>query len=194
MSGDPGYTRESEPQGAGQRSRGESELFAAREPEKTPAARLPWIVAGAVVLVLVAVLVVAGQHRAPVNGILPIDAQAASLVFSDETLSESTSLSGGKSTYVDGTVLNQGTKTITGVTLQVLFANDQALPPQVETLPLALVRTREPYVDTQPVSAAPLVPGAKREFRLIFENIAANWNQQAPEIRVVHVSTQSSAN
>ena len=54
----------------------------------------------------------------------------------------------------------------------------------------AVIRTREPYVDTQPVSAAPLVPGAEREFRLIFENINSNWNQAEPEIHVVGVRTR----
>ena len=50
--------------------------------------------------------------------------------------------------------------------------------PQVETVPLTLIRTHEPYVDTEPVSAAPIKAGEVREFRLIFENIGANWNQQ----------------
>jgi len=65
-----------------------------------------------------------------------------------------------------------------------------ALPPQIETLPLALIRTHEPYVDTQLVSAAPIAPGDDREFRLIFEDINSNWNQQLPEIHVVHVTTR----
>ena len=41
---------------------------------------------------------------------------------------------------------------MTGITVQVIFRNDEAMPPQVETLPLTLIRTREPYIDTQPVS------------------------------------------
>ncbi len=105
-------------------------------------------------------------------------------------MSESESLSGGKSTYIDGFLKNTGAKTVTGATVQVLFANDMALPPQVETLPLALIRTHQPYVDTQPVSAAPIAPGDEREFRLIFENISSNWNQQLPEIHVTQVSTR----
>jgi hypothetical protein len=60
----------------------------------------------------------------------------------------------------------------------------------VETLPLSLIRTREPYIDTQPVSAAPLKPGDDREFRLIFEAIPTNWNMQLPEIRIVRVDTK----
>jgi hypothetical protein len=102
-------------------------------------------------------------------------------------MSESTSLSGGKSTFIDGKIRNAGTATVTGITVQVLFRNEEQMPPQVETLPLALIRTREPYVDTQPVSAAPLKPGEEREFRLIFESIPQNWNMQMPDIHVVRV-------
>lgn len=61
------------------------------------------------------------------------------------------------------------------------------MPPQIETLPLSLIRTHEPYVDTQPVSAAPLSPGSDREFRLIFESIPSNWNMQMPEVRIIKV-------
>jgi hypothetical protein len=103
-------------------------------------------------------------------------------------MSESTSLSGGKSTFVDGHVQNTGDQTVTGITVQVLFRNDEGMPPQVETLPLSLIRMRQPYIDTQPVSAAPLKPGDGQDFRLIFEAIPANWNVQMPEIRVVEVT------
>jgi hypothetical protein len=37
------------------------------------------------------------------------------------------------------------------------------------------------------VSAAPLKPGDGQDFRLIFENMPANWNMQMPEIRVIQV-------
>lgn len=76
---------------------------------------------------------------------------------------------------------------MTGVTVQVIFRNDEAMPPQVETVPLMLIRTREPYIDTQMVGAAPLKPGDEREFRLIFESIPSNWNYQMPEVHVVRV-------
>jgi hypothetical protein len=60
----------------------------------------------------------------------------------------------------------------------------------VETIPLSLIRTHEPYVDTEPVSAAPLKPGDNDEFRLIFEKIPENWNQQMPEIHVVRAAVR----
>ncbi len=51
-----------------------------------------------------------------------------------------------------------------------------------------LVRTREPYVDTQPVSANPLKPGDERDFRIILDSVAQDWNGQYPEVRVIQVA------
>jgi hypothetical protein len=151
----------------------------------------------AVAIASVALIILAGvllllDRRKPeaTNRILPLAAYASSLGFADIVMSESTSLSGGKSTYIDGHVTNHGQSSVTGITVQVLFRNDEAMPPEVETVPVSLIRTHEPYVDTQPVSADPLAPGAEREFRLIFENINSNWNQALPEIHAISVQTR----
>jgi hypothetical protein len=170
-----------------------TEIFAPPTSAATP--RMPvsvWIIAGLVVLAVVVGLVFAGRKKAevPPNTVLPLAAYAANLPLSELAMSESTSLSGGKSTFVDGHIRNTGSQTVTGVTVQVIFHNDEAMPPQLETVPLALIRTREPYVDTQMVSAAPLKPGDEREFRLIFESIPTNWNYQMPEVHVVRVDTK----
>jgi Protein of unknown function (DUF2393) len=169
---------------------GPSEMFASRPPERAPIPLAAWAIAGLVVLAVVVGLLFAG-HRKPssaLNSIQPPAAYASNLPLSQLAMSESTSLSGGKSTFVDGHVQNTGDQTVTGVTVQVLFRNDEGMPPQVETLPLSVIRMRQPYIDTQPVSAAPLKPGDGQDFRLIFEAIPANWNMQMPEIRVIQVT------
>ncbi len=168
-----------------------SGLFATRPPERSGGSMMvmTWAIAGFAVLVALGGGLVATHHKprpAP-NAIQALDAYAPNLVFADLQMSESAALSAVKVTYIDGHIRNTGGKTISGVTVQVLFGNDEQLPPQVETLPVTLIRTHEPYVDTQPVSANPIKPGQEREFRLIFENIGANWNQQLPQIRVVGV-------
>lgn len=151
------------------------------------------IAVGVVVLVLV-VLLLAGRHQGGAAGapdtLRPLAAYAGNLKFAGLAMSESTSLSGGKSTFIDGHVSNAGPATVTGATLQVLFASESGGAPQLETIPLTLVRTRQPYVDTQPVSAAPLAPGTGADFRLIFEGIRPEWNQQVPEIHVVSVESR----
>ena len=166
------------------------DLFAPRKPESgsgIPVAA--WGIAGAVVVVIVAVLIFVGRGKSAGAGntVQPLAPYATNLPLSQLAMSESTNLSGGKYTYIDGHIQNTGSQTVTGVTVQVLFHNEEQMPPQVETLPLALIRTHEPYIDTQPVSAAPLKPGEDREFRLTFETIVGNWNYQMPEVHVIRV-------
>lgn len=155
---------------------------------------LPMAVAAAAVLLL-AVLVVAmlergrrGSAVAPVSA--AADPYADSLPISHVAMSEAANLAGGKVTYLDGQIANAGTKTVTGITVQVLFRNVAHEVAQNETLALNLIRTRDPYVDIEPVSAAPLKPGDEREFRLIFDSVTPDWDGAYPQVRILHVQTQ----
>ena len=150
------------------------------------------IIAGAVVLAIFAASLFLTRSKAgPARGtVLPLDPYAAQLPLSQLAMSESTSLAGGKSTFLDGHIRNVGQKTVTAATVQVFFRNDEALPPTVETLPITLIRTRQPYIDTEMLSAEPLKPGDDREFRLIFETLPANWNTQLPELHVVQIAAR----
>ena len=166
-------------------------MFSTKPVESGGIPAVAWGVAGLVVLVALVALLLMGRHKSTLpTTVQPLADYAASLPLSQLAMSESTSLSGGKSTYIDGHIQNTGNRTVTGVTVQAIFRNDEAMPPQIYTQPLSLIRTREPYVDTQPVSAAPLKPGDAQDFRLIFEAIPANWNMQLPEIRVIGVETK----
>jgi hypothetical protein len=55
---------------------------------------------------------------------------------------------------------------------------------------MMLIRTRDPYIDTQPVSAAPLKPGDERDFRLSFDTVTPDWDGVYPEIRILRVQAQ----
>jgi hypothetical protein len=157
------------------------------EPSSLPMA--VWGAAALIVLLVVGALVFAGKKPAPAPATLQApDAYAATLPLSQLAMSESESLSGGKVTYLDGHVRNTGDRTVSAITVQVVFQNDEALAPQIDTLPLTLIRMKEPYIDTEPVSADPLKPGDDREFRLIFESVPRNWNTQMPEVRVIRTS------
>jgi Protein of unknown function (DUF2393) len=170
----------------------DTDALFAPTPQRGTTPIVAWVVAGLVVLAVVAGLIFASRKRStvPLNQIQPLAAYAPMLQLSQLAMSESTSLSGGKSTFIDGHIQNAGPQTVTAITVQVLFRNDEQMPPQVETLPLSLIRTHDPYIDTQPVSAAPLKPGDDREFRLIFETLPANWNMQMPEIRAIRVEAR----
>jgi hypothetical protein len=156
---------------------------------------MPWAIAGVAIVIGLGLLIAFGGHKAtaPIAtgpGLAPADPYAASLAITDIKMSEASNFAGSKVTYLDGKIANHGDRTLTGITVQVAFHNDLKEIDQKDTLPLTLIRTREPYVDTQPVSASPLQPGQEREFRLIFDSMPADWNQQYPEVRVVQVSSK----
>ena len=166
-----------------------------REERRFPTAAVS--LAAAVVLAVLGFLLFAGKRHTGTSAaagspdtLRPLSASAGQLRFSGLQMSESTSLSGGKSTFLDGRITNAGPSTVTGITVQVLFAPEGGGTPQLETVPLTLVRTRQPYLDTEPVTAAPLAPGTGADFRLIFEGIRPEWNQQLPEIHPVDVATR----
>jgi hypothetical protein len=73
-------------------------------------------IAAVAVVVLVVVLVLMGRKPAgpPPNTLQPVAAYADNLEVSSLQMSESTSLSGGKSTYIDGHIANKGTATVNG--------------------------------------------------------------------------------
>ncbi|MEO8735304.1 MAG: DUF2393 family protein [Edaphobacter sp.] len=171
----------------------EPAMFGTRPPAGGGVPVVAWAVAAVVVLLVVIGLILAGRHKggaAPANSVQPLAAYAANLPLSQLAMTESTSIAGGKSTFVDGRIKNTGTATVTGITVQVLFGNGEGSAPKIDTMPLTLIRARQPYIDTQSVSASPLKPGDEREFRLIFESIPENWNMEMPEVRVVGVTTK----
>jgi hypothetical protein len=151
------------------------------------------IAAVAIVIVAVVVIVVLehGKRGATVTPIsAATDPYASSLPISDLVMSESSNLAGGKVTYVDGHVSNSGSRTVTGINVQVLFRNVAKEVAQNETQPVKLIRIRDPYIDTEPVSAAPLKPGDQQDFRLIFDAVTPDWDGAYPELRIVHVDSK----
>jgi hypothetical protein len=154
---------------------------------------MPIVVAAAVVIVVIGVIIlVVGRGKTPT--VTPISANpdpyAANLPITDLKMSESSNLAGGKVTYIDGHMTNNGDKTVTSIAAQILFRNVANEVAQNETQQLKWIRTRDPYVDLEPVSAAPLKPGEGRDFRMIFDAVASSWNGAYPEIRIVQVTTK----
>jgi hypothetical protein len=156
-----------------------------------------WIPVGAAAAVVIgaaaAVFVVLGHGKSrpavtPITA--PADAYSVSLPISNLVMSESSSLSGGKVTYLDGHVKNAGSRTVTGITVQVLFRDFAHEVANNFTQPLTLIRTRDPYVDVEPLSAAPIAPGGEADFRLIFEGVKPDWDGAYPEVRILRVDTK----
>jgi len=155
---------------------------------------LPTIVAASLVLIIAGVVVITLEHSkkgatvTPISA--PLDPYASSLLLSRLAMSESGNLAGGKLTYLDGSVANSGARTVTSVTVQVLFRNDAHEVAQNETQPLKHIRMRQPYIDVEPLAAAPLAPGSKQDFRLIFDTVSPDWDGAYPELRIIRVESK----
>jgi hypothetical protein len=155
---------------------------------------MPVAIAAAAVLIVAGILIFMMERGKGAATVTPIsaaaDPYAATLPITNLVMSESANLAGGKVTYLDGHVTNNGNKLVSGVMAQVLFRNAANEVAQNETQPLKLIRTRDPYVDLEPMSAAPLHPGEGQDFRLIFDAVTPDWNGAYPEIRVVRVDAK----
>jgi hypothetical protein len=157
---------------------------------------LPLIVAAGLVLSVAAGVILTLEHGSargkttvmPISA--PLDPYAGSLSLTRLVMSESGNLAGGKVTYLDGHIANLGARTVTAVTVQALFRDNAHEVAQNETLPLKLIRVRQPYIDVEPVSAAPLQPAGEQDFRLIFDSVSPDWDGAYPEIRILHVETR----
>lgn len=155
---------------------------------------MPLVVAAAAVVVVAAIVVLLMQRGNSKATVTPIsaaqDPYAQNLPITNIVMSESSNLAGGKVTYIDAKISNNGSKTVTGVWVQVLFRNIAREVAQNETQPLKWIRTREPYVDLEPASAAPMKPGESRDFRMIFDTVTPDWDGAYPEIRIVKVEAK----
>jgi hypothetical protein len=149
----------------------------------------------AVATILVAAVVTAGllltDRTRPAQTSLnaTADPYASNLAVTDLKMLESTNLAGGKVTYLDGHIANHGDRTITEVKVQVIFRNYAGEVAQNETVPVTPIGIREPYVDTVPMSRAPLAPGGGRDFRLIFDHVSPDWAGALPELRVLQTES-----
>ncbi len=161
------------------------------EPERTMSPRI-WLLAALAVLVALVVAALATvHHTAGATGEVRTPAPyAPQLHLSGLQVSEATNGTGGKSVYVDGILRNVGRETLIAADVQTTFQRMDGSAPYREVLPLMLVRTREPYVDLQPVSAAPLPPGTEREFQLILDAVPTAWDEKVPDVRVTRADVR----
>ena len=147
-----------------------------------------WGLAALIVVVVVGALVLFGWKKpvpAP-NTLLPADGYAASLPLTQFAMSESANLTGGKQTYLDGHIGNTGDRMVVAVTVQVVFQNDVELSPQIDTVPLTLIRHRRPVHRHSAGGHGPAKAGRRPRVPPDLRDGPENWNQQMPEVRVIH--------
>ena len=149
---------------------------------------IPWIIALVLICCGLGLAFWLGRPAANAGG--SVDPYAKNVILSQVQISQASNFAGDQLTYVDGKIENRGDRTLTSMTLQAAFPNETGDAPQILQAPLSLVRSRDPYVDTQPISAAPLPPGKSQDFRLVFDNVSPMWNQAPPKLQIVDLSTR----
>jgi hypothetical protein len=162
-----------------------------RKGEESRPPIVPIAIGGAAVLVVIALLVVFGRKGSNETGAPSTpDPYAANLVISSPSMSTAANFAGQEVTYIEGKITNNGGKSVTSAILQIIFHDSLGQVVQKETQRLMVITTREPYIDTAPLSSAPLKPGQTREFRQTLEHVSSEWNTQLPEITIVKTATQ----
>jgi hypothetical protein len=114
----------------------------------------------------------------------------ASLKLSDFKMSAAENFIGATVSYIDGSITNNGDRTVTHVLVEVVFKDEMGQVAQQEEVPLQVIRTTGAYPEPVDVSVSPLAAGQTQPFRLTFDHISAQWNRQYPEIQVTDVAVK----
>jgi hypothetical protein len=115
---------------------------------------------------------------------------ASNLKISKLKMSAAENFVGASVTYIEGTITNAGDKTVTHAMVHVIFRNSMGQVVGDEVMPLHVLQTTGPYLDSVDLNASPLAPGQSKPFRLTFEHISSDWNQELPELQVTDVTVK----
>jgi hypothetical protein len=156
------------------------------EPEQSTSRAILVGVAIMAVIVGILVLVLRGEQTKPAAP----PPYAANLKFSDLKVSAAENFVGATVNYLDGTITNTGSQTVTHAAVQVTFKDEMNQMVQREEMPIHVLRTGGPYDEAVDLNMSPLAPGQSKPFRLTFENISAQWSRAYPDMQVTQVVTK----
>ena len=142
------------------------------------------VIVGIVVGILA--LILRSEQKKPT----PPPPYAANLKFSDLKTSAAQNFAGATVSYLDGTITNTGNMTVIHATVQVTFKDELGQTAQREELPIRVLRTGGPYDEAVDLNLSTLAPGQSKPFRLIFDNISAQWNHAYPDLQITQVSAR----
>ena len=140
-----------------------------------------------VVVVVGAVALLLRSSPQPATGPHPY---AANLKLTGLKMSAAENFVGASVTYLDGTVTNAGDKTVSHATVQVVFRDSLGQLAQREDIPLQVLQTSGPYPQAVDLRVSPLAPSQSQPFRLTFEHVSTDWNQEMPSVQVMNVEVK----
>ena len=151
----------------------------------------PWpIVIGTSAVVIVVALIAFLMYKPASSGPPQPPPYAAQLVLRDIKMATANNYVGGTVTYLEGTIQNNGERTVTGAIVEATFKNSLDQVVQTELLPVMFAQERPGYSDNVPLARAPLGPGKSAPFRITLEHVSSDWNGAYPAVRIVNVQTQ----
>jgi hypothetical protein len=163
------------------------------EPQPAPKREFPWPIAIGAVIVLVVIGVIAAVTYKPSRqpgSRREAPAYAANLQLRDIKMATANNYVGGSVTYLEGSIVNSGDKTVAGVTVEATFLNGMNQVVQQEYLPVMVTQERPGYSDNVDLARAPLGPGKSAPIRITLEHVSGDWNGVYPAVRIVDVKTQ----
>ncbi len=161
------------------------------QPSPTQENETNWvpILVGLVAVVVAVGIILLVWHNQPKGSANP-HPYTANVKLSEIKMSAAQNFVGASVTYVDGTVTNAGDKTVLHAVIHVIFRNSISEVAQAEDIPLRVLQLGGPYPDTVDLLSAPLQPGQSKPFRLTFEHVSSDWNQNYPELEVTDVTVR----
>src|ERR1051326_6642620 len=163
------------------------------QPREAPKKEFPWpiVIGAAIVIVVIGVIALLTYKPAPqASAKREASPYAASLQLRDIKMATANNYVGGSVTYLEATLVNNGDKTVTGVTVEATFLNGMNQVVQQEYLPVMVTQERPGYSDNVDLSRAPLAPGKTVAIRVTLEHVSNDWNGAYPAVRIVDVKTQ----
>jgi hypothetical protein len=148
------------------------------------------IIVIAVVAVMAVMLAIAFLLREPPRSASGPPPYVANLKLSDFKMSAAENFVGATVSYIDGTITNVGSQTVTHAAVEINFKDDMGQIAQRENLALKVLKTGGPYPEAVDLTVSPLAPGQSQPFRLIFETISTQWNHQYPELQITNVTVK----
>jgi hypothetical protein len=128
---------------------------------------------GVTVAIVIVILVINHLQNQPSGQ--ELDSYGANLQIGSVKVLAADTMMAGSVTYVDGVVRNSGNRTVTALTVAVVFHDAMGQIVQNDRNQVISKKT------------GPLAPGDSRAFRIGFDHVAADWNRTPPDIRSVNV-------
>ena len=163
------------------------DLFSPAKQETQERHWTPFIVGLVAVLVVVGIIAVFTRSKS--QSTTEVNPYAGKLKISDSRVSQAENYVGGTVTYLDATITNTGDKELAGADMDLVFKNTLDQIVQKETLPLHVLvpNPLAGYPDLLDLSRSPIAPGQSKSVRMTLEHISADWNQAAPEMKLVNL-------